>query len=292
MQQITFSSPSLSYKTSTITVDILDTIAPKYAHILWKIGSKIFYNTKEPYKFLDLHYSAIRTSVYNNSLLKLSTPEHLTPVFLMWPSQSFAVNINQTTPEVPLLDGSAINFFCALRKFLKAPIALDFYNAKIKAEWNLLQNGRIFGNVKITPSETFEVEYNLVRKANVDGYNLESFANVSIYSPEDLFQIFEARTFIHSVEYAKAKKTGLLQGVSENCGLLLNEEDAATPLCKKFRIKNEPAMHKILDLIGDITFVCPKLPKVRIEITNGGHKAHRQIMEKLLPYVTSNTSEI
>ncbi len=44
-------------------------------------------------------------------------------------------------------------------------------------------------------------------------------------------------------------------------------------------------MHKILDLIGDLSFICPALPRVRIEITNGGHVSHRQIMEKIIPYV-------
>jgi UDP-3-O-acyl-N-acetylglucosamine deacetylase len=94
-----------------------------------------------------------------------------------------------------------------------------------------------------------------------------------------------ARTFIHQVELERARAAGLLAGVDESCGLLL---DSATPnaeCCSKFRIANEPAMHKILDLIGDLSFICPALPRVRIEITNGGHLSHRQIMEKIIPYV-------
>jgi UDP-3-O-acyl-N-acetylglucosamine deacetylase len=105
-----------------------------------------------------------------------------------------------------------------------------------------------------------------------------------------LYQIFMARTFIHQVELERARAAGLLAGVDESCGLLLAAGDcsAQNSACSpKFRIANEPAMHKILDLIGDLSFICPALPRVRIEITNGGHVSHHQIMEKIIPYVNA-----
>jgi UDP-3-O-acyl-N-acetylglucosamine deacetylase len=51
-----------------------------------------------------------------------------------------------------------------------------------------------------------------------------------------------------------------------------------------FRVADEPARHKILDLLGDLCFAKPALPKVRLEIINGGHLSHRTILEKVLPY--------
>ena len=60
-----------------------------------------------------------------------------------------------------------------------------------------------------------------------------------------------------------------------------------------YRMDEEPARHKILDLLGDIAFACPALPKLRIQVLNGGHTIHHKIMEKLLPYVsTGNPQEI
>ena len=198
-----------------------------------------------------------------------------------------------------MMDGSAIPFFCLLRRLCGAPEELLFYDAPVHAEWDLHAFGTssrgavgdeaIYGHVRIAPAETFEVEYVLDRNTARDGYELHSAASVSIYSPENLYQIFMARTFIHQVELDRARAAGLLAGVDESCGLLLDAGDCAqNSVCStKFRIANEPAMHKILDLIGDLSFICPALPRVRIEITNGGHTSHHQIMEKIIPYVNA-----
>jgi UDP-3-O-acyl-N-acetylglucosamine deacetylase len=219
----------------------------------------------------------------------------------MWPHRRFNVRLTDATkPEVPMMDGSSIPFFCEMRKFCGAPEELVFYDAPVHAEWDLHAVGTslrgaegdaaIHGHVRITPAETFEVEYVLDRNTARDGYDLKSAASVSIYSPENLYQIFMARTFIHQVELERARAAGLLAGVDESCGLLLAAGDCAaqnSACSPKFRIANEPAMHKILDLIGDLSFICPALPRVRIEITNGGHVSHHQIMEKIIPYVNA-----
>ena len=208
----------------------------------------------------------------------------------MWPHRRFNVRLSDAAkPEVPMMDGSAIPFFCQLRRFCGAPEELVFYDAPVHAEWDLGSDTAVYGHVRITPAETFEVEYVLDRNTARDGYDLKSAASVSIYSPENLYQIFMARTFIHQVELERARAAGLLAGVDESCGLLLDGESSSqNVVCSpKFRIANEPAMHKILDLIGDLSFICPALPRVRIEITNGGHVSHHQIMEKIIPYVNA-----
>ena len=83
-------------------------------------------------------------------------------------------------------------------------------------------------------------------------------------------------------EFDEARKAGLLGGVDESCGLLLDSSLRENALA--YRVDEEPARHKILDLLGDLCFIKPKLPKVRLEIINGGHLSHRTILEKVLPY--------
>ena len=262
----------------------------------WYVGEKLFYRSDACHCFEELEFFAQRTAGYRlkdsagsaagASSLQLLSPEHLAPVFLMWPHRRFNVRLTDATkPEVPMMDGSAIPFFCEMRKFCGAPEELVFYDAPVHAEWDLRSDASIYGHVRIAPAETFEVEYVLDRNSARDGYDLKSATSVSIYSPENLYQIFMARTFIHQVELERARAAGLLAGVDESCGLLLDGFTPEAECCSKFRIANEPAMHKILDLIGDLSFICPALPRVRIEITNGGHVSHRQIMEKIIPYV-------
>jgi UDP-3-O-acyl-N-acetylglucosamine deacetylase len=55
----------------------------------------------------------------------------------------------------------------------------------------------------------------------------------------------------------------------------------------RYRMAEEPACHKILDLLGDLAFAVPALPKVCVQILNGGHTIQHKIMEKLLPYVST-----
>ena len=292
-----FKSRSLSYDEVSLSVEPLEKDPQKVPYVAWFVGEKLFYRSDACHCFEELEFFAKRTAGYRlnepaagsaagEASLQLLSPEHLAPVFLMWPHRRFNVRLSDAAkPEVPMMDGSAIPFFCEMRKFCGAPEELVFYDAPVHAEWDLDSDASIYGYVRITPAETFEVEYVLDRNVARDGYDLKSAASVSIYSPENLYQIFMARTFIHQVELERARAAGLLAGVDESCGLLL---DSATPnaeCCSKFRIANEPAMHKILDLIGDLSFICPALPRVRIEITNGGHLSHRQIMEKIIPYV-------
>ena len=303
-----FKSRSLSYGEVSLSVEPLEKDPQKVPFVAWYVGEKLFYRSDACHCFEELEFFAKRTAGYRlnepaagsaagEASLQLLSPEHLAPVFLMWPHRRFNVRLSDAAkPEVPMMDGSAIPFFCEMRKFCGAPEELVFYDAPVHAEWDLHAVGTslraegeaIYGHVRITPAETFEVEYVLDRNTARDGYDLKSAASVSIYSPENLYQIFMARTFIHQVELERARAAGLLAGVDESCGLLLAAGDCAaqnSACSPKFRIANEPAMHKILDLIGDLSFICPALPRVRIEITNGGHVSHRQIMEKIIPYV-------
>ncbi len=305
-----FKSRSLSFGETSVSVEPLEKDPQKVPFVAWYVGEKLFYRSDACHCFEELEFFAKRTAGYQlkdsadsaagEPSLQLLSPEHLAPVFLMWSHRRFNVRLTDATkPEVPMMDGSAIPFFCEMRKFCGAPEELVFYDAPVHAEWDLHAVGTslrgaegeaIYGHVRITPAETFEVEYVLDRNVARDGYDLKSAASVSIYSPENLYQIFMARTFIHQVELERARAAGLLAGVDESCGLLLAAGDCAaqnSACSPKFRIANEPAMHKILDLIGDLSFICPALPRVRIEITNGGHVSHHQIMEKIIPYVNA-----
>ena len=292
---LNFTSPSLSFGSTSVSVEPLEKDPQKVPFVAWYVGDKLFYRSDACHCFEELEFFAKRTAGYSlkdsadsvagEPSLQLLSPEHLAPVFLMWPHRRFNVRLSDATkPEVPMMDGSSIPFFCEMRKFCGAPEELVFYDAPVHAEWDLHAVGTslrgaegdaaIYGKVRITPAETFEVEYVLDRNSARDGYDLKSAASVSIYSPENLYQIFMARTFIHQVELERARAAGLLAGVDESCGLLIDSDTPNAECCSKFRIANEPAMHKILDLIGDLSFICPALPRVRIEITNGGHVSH------------------
>ena len=294
-----FRSASLSFGRANVKIEVQEFNPQLQPRVEWRVGGRPFYSTDCIKCFTDLKFSVARTAIYESGegahALTLASPEHLAPVFLMWPSRRFVVDVacneeceTGKIAEIPMMDGSALPFFNTLRRNVGIPEELAFYDASVHAAWDLfrtdvtdaVQTQKPYGSVKITPSEAFEVEYILER--NEGGRVFKSAANVSIYSAEDLYSVFTARTFILKNEFDEARKAGLLGGVDESCGLLL--DDSAEAVAPVFRIEGEPARHKILDLLGDLCFAKPALPKVRLEIINGGHLSHRTILEKVLPY--------
>ena len=286
-----FTSPSLSYGSASVKMQILPRDPNREPRVSWNVGGKLLYRTDHLKLFDSLDFKVRRTTIYRGESVALATPEHLAPVFLLWPEKSFDVVVDDGTkiascdganpvPEIPLMDGSALPFFLALRREAGVPEEIRFYDAPVNREWNLLNStGEIYGHVRIEPSETFEVEYRLDRPDVPGGF--KSCAALSVYAPEDLYGVFQARTFILEKDYEQACRAGLLAGATESCGLLVK-----TPADKSlYRVSEEPAMHKILDLIGDLSFARPALPKVRIEILNGGHACHREILKLVLSKV-------
>lgn len=286
-KSIDFVSPSLSFPRASLRVDVLEKDPNRAPRVAWYAGDELFYSTDSLKCYGELGYRVARTAIYSkpglHCPLALGSTEHLAPVFLMWPSLRFDVHVapdsaEGSLAELPMMDGSALPFFHALRKVAGVPEPLRFYDAPVDFTLEFPR-----GRVSVSPSDTFEVEYEITRD---DGFS--SAATLAVYSAEDLYRAFSARTFIFGDDYAKARAQGLLAGVDETCGMLLG---GAEP--PRYRMAEEPACHKILDLLGDLAFAVPALPKVRIQVLNGGHTIHHQIMEKLLPYVsTGNPQEV
>lgn len=286
-KSIDFVSPSLSFPRASLRVDVLEKDPNRASRVAWYAGDELFYSTDSLKCYGELGYRVARTAIYSkpglHCPLALGSTEHLAPVFLMWPSLRFDVrvvpgNADGALAELPMMDGSALPFFHALRKVAGVPEPLRFYDAPVDFTLEFPR-----GRVSVSPSDTFEVEYEITRDDD-----FSSAATLAVYSAEDLYRAFSARTFIFGDDYAKARADGLLAGVDESCGMLLG--GAEQP---RYRMAEEPACHKILDLLGDLAFAVPALPKVRIQVLNGGHTIHHQIMEKLLPYVsTGNPQEV
>lgn len=303
-----FTSPSLSFGNANVSVQILSRDSNRAPRISWNVGGRHLYRTDQVKLFESLHFDVCRTTIYSDCGLDaghdgmhagrkcaaLATPEHLAPVFLLWPDVSFDVNVDgvdagrdvdgdvaNPVPEIPLMDGSALPFFLALRREVGVPEETLFYDAPVNLQWDLRNapDAPAYGHVRVSPAETFEVEYRLERPDYPGGFS--SCANVSVYSAEDLYRVFQARTFITERDYELARQNGLLEGVDSSCGLLLKSSGEESG----YRVAEEPALHKILDLVGDLTFAFPALPRIRVEILNGGHASHRQILEVVLPYL-------
>ena len=149
--RLDFCSPSLSCRRSAVRIEILPRDSSSKPRITWKVGGKFFYSTDQVKVFDSLGFESRRTAIYKHGGLSgcgglaLSTPEHLAPVFLMWPDRSFVVDVlvdadagvevgANFVPEIPLMDGSALPFFLALRREVGTPEATLFYDAPVNLQ--------------------------------------------------------------------------------------------------------------------------------------------------------------
>ncbi|MDR2582772.1 MAG: UDP-3-O-acyl-N-acetylglucosamine deacetylase [Fibromonadaceae bacterium] len=206
-----------------------------------------------------------RTSVLmHSSGKKITGAEHLSAAMLLFSGYRFKLNAPQR--ELPLLDGSAALWEKELEKAggIKSN-NLPFCELPEK-EFEIKMDKR-FVKFQNTDENYLEIKY------SIDRFGQKFGANVKINSAKDLEKILLARTYIFEEELPSA-------GLSENlrgCGVILNKKK------NNLLFENEPAFHKILDFLGDITLRKGVLPKGRFEIFNGGHELHHRVLEKITP---------
>ena len=133
-------------------------------------------------------------------------------------------------------------------------------------------NGR---SLKLSPSCEFSVDVAL----NVGP--LRQSASLKISPRNYVTKISKARTFGFFKDREKFQTLGLIKGVSFDNSLIL--DDDGTPLNRDgFRFKNEPAYHKILDLIGDFGLI--GMPIVCKVSGSPSHTLNNLIIKKCLTF--------
>jgi UDP-3-O-[3-hydroxymyristoyl] N-acetylglucosamine deacetylase len=215
-----------------------------------------FYGEKEPEKF-KIVYENRTTVLVHSSGKKIISAEHLNAAALTFPNCQFALYAPQG--ELPLLDGSAKLWKEELNN-IALSTNLNFY-APQKKEFEIKIDERYlkFTAGATCPCSSLEIEYTINRFGQV--FN----ANVQIKNSEDLEKIFLARTFIFEQELQTVKLSENLR----SCGVLLQSGKK-----NELRFENEPAYHKILDFLGDISLYSNALPLGKFTIFNGGHELH------------------
>lgn len=160
-------------------------------------------------------------------------------------------------PELPILDGSARPYVESILE-----VGIDEQEAEAKT-WVVdkpihFEQGQ--SSLTIEPSDTYEVEVTVNYHSRALGEQKAHLSDLNQFANEFAY----ARTFCFLKEILPLLCVGLIKGGRLKNALVLS---AFGPL-SKLRYPNEPARHKLLDLIGDlalsgvriqgkITAVCP-----------------------------------
>jgi UDP-3-O-[3-hydroxymyristoyl] N-acetylglucosamine deacetylase len=200
---------------------------------------------------------------------RIRTVEHLLAALAAMGIDNARIEIDG--PEAPLLDGSAKEWAQAIAQ------AGDCPQVDLRDVWTLtdplwIRDGDAF--VAALPSPELRFTYGIDFALPAIGNQWHS------WSPsQDPFAttIAPARTFglAEQIEYLRSQ--GLIKGGSLDNALVCGSEGWLNP---PLRFANEPARHKLLDLIGDLSLL-GTMPTAHFLAYKASHALHTQLARSL-----------
>ena len=172
--------------------------------------------------------------------------------------------------EVPLLDGSAKNWCEAI-----ALVGIsDRDNSKVKAiaEPIWIREKDMF--VAALPAPEIRFTYGIDFPYQAIGNQWHSWSpSQSDFNTE----VAPARTFGFAEQIEQLQQAGLIKGGSLENALVCSNSGWLNP---PLRFTNEPARHKLLDLVGDMSLL-GQIPTAHYIAYKASHKLHVQLATKL-----------
>ena len=209
------------------------------------------------------------TKIKNGSGASVSTVEHLMAAFYGEGIDNALVEINSS--EVPIMDGSAIDFVDAIRSvgIEEQNQPRKFIKVLKKVE---LKEGEKFISIEPLNNDLI-IDFELIYKNPLIRTRRKEFK----LSNDDLSSIYSSRTFCLYEDIDNIKRMGLAKGGSLDNAIvvqgdkILNEDG--------LRNRHEFVYHKILDCLGDIMLSGNRIFG-HIITSQGGHALTNKFLKK------------
>ncbi len=224
------------------------------------------------------------TTLQNKYSAKVSTVEHLMAALYVADIDNVTIEIDNE--EVPIMDGSAKNFFDVLKNTNLTTQSAKRKYLKILEKVDLIDGAR---NISIEPNEeTFEVDF----KLNYDNKIIGKQNNCVNFNNDNLNSVIESRTFCLFEDIEKIKKIGLAKGGSLENAVVVEKDRVLNR--EGLRNGKEFVNHKILDLAGDFLLSGYRvLGKVKCD--QGGHELTNIFLRKMMKnksnFLTTETTQ-
>lgn len=218
---------------------------------------------------------SVQTTVLSTELgnddLSVRTVEHLLAALLSANVDNAIIEIDG--PEVPLLDGSAQEWANAIAHVdIHTQTVLRSHATLTEAIW--CYHGDAF--VAALPANELRFSYGIDFPVAAIGNQWHSW---SPRRESFLSAIAPARTFAMAHQIDQLRQQGLIKGGSLDNALVCDAEQGW--LNPPLRFPNEPARHKLLDLIGDLSLL-GVLPSAHILAYKASHALHTEFARKLV----------
>ena len=239
--------------------------------------------------------STNRGTVVGKGEVTVSTIEHA--MAALYVSGIDNVLIKVDGPEIPILDGSAKPFFEAIQAVGVEEQASDkdFYYVKHKVE---VVDPATGSKLMLLPDDEFSLDVKVNFESEFLANQYATLDHVSDFGE----LIADARTFVFVRDIEPLLKAGLIKGGDLDNAIVIYEtpktQDELDHLAdlmgvphhdatvfgyineRPLSAPNEPARHKLMDLIGDIALIGRPL-KGRVIATKPGHTINTQLAKAL-----------
>jgi UDP-3-O-[3-hydroxymyristoyl] N-acetylglucosamine deacetylase / 3-hydroxyacyl-[acyl-carrier-protein] dehydratase len=222
--------------------------------------------------------------------VRISTIEHVMAALVGMGIDNVSIEING--PETPIADGSSFYFVNALKEAGSVEQEADrrYYEVKEKIEYKDAQRGV---EISIYPDDHLSIDVMIDYNSKVLGHQYALLNTLSDFETE----IAPCRTFVFLHEVELLLKHNLIKGGDLNNAIIIMDrqvtQEELDRLAEVFgkpkmhvkpegilnnidiHFSNEPARHKLLDLIGDFALIGTAI-KGRIVATRPGHAANTE----------------
>ena len=242
--------------------------------------------------------STSRGTVVENGKWKVSTIEHAMSALYALGVTNCVIELN--APEMPILDGSA-------KPFVEAILATGVEEQSEEAKTWVVTEPLSFDNgkgckLRIEPADQFEVEVLVDYPSPILSKQTATLTNLSDYAAE----ISKARTFCFLREIEWLLHLGLIKGGDLQNALVIYDKKISQwsmnrlsnklgqpPIdasqlgyLSELHYENEPARHKLLDLIGDMALIGMRI-QGRLVAECPGHGFNTSCAKQILENINS-----
>ena len=244
---------------------------------------------------VDYVFSTDRSTNLKLKDADIHTVEHILAAIISEGIDNIIIEVDNM--EIPILDGSSIQF-CELISEVGTQELSErkkFFEIKRKISFTDTDSGTTF---TATPADNYQIEVEINYNSKVLGIQTSTLESLSEFREK----IASSRTFCFLHELEQLIKHDLIKGGNVNNAIVFVEEEISEEklnfLAKTFnktnikveeggilnnlklRYKNEPARHKLLDVIGDLSLLGMPI-KGKITVSKPGHKNNTKFAKYL-----------
>lgn len=247
-----------------------------------------------------------RGTTLEENNVKIATCEHLLSAIVGLEIDNILIEINNV--ELPILDGSAIEFINALAQgeIIEQNQLREYFEIEDTITYKDEER-----NVEISISPSNEYRINVMTDYNSPVLGTQHASLNSLVDFKDSFA--DARTFCFLHEIESLYKAGLVKGGDLDSAIVFVDEavdeDKIIELRKIFnkpdikikengylnnstlRYSNEPARHKLLDVIGDLALVGKPIMG-NVFAVRPGHKANIELAKLIKKAITKKKNNV